>query len=61
VEIESFGIHKELKWRNEDALDVMLDFGCLTHVTRPVENVGSIRISYHFSDRNRELAKGCPD
>jgi hypothetical protein len=47
VETESFGVHEDLKWRNDDALEVMLDFGCLTHITRPVDKVGSIRISYH--------------
>lgn len=61
VETQSFGIRKELKWRNEHALDIMLDFGCLTHMTQPVEQVGSIRISYTFNDRDRALAKGCPD
>jgi len=61
VESESFGIHEDLKWRNQDALDVTLDFGCVTHMTRPVDQVGSIRISYHFSDGNRALAKGCSD
>jgi hypothetical protein len=61
LETESFGIHEDLKWRNEDALDIMLDFGCLTHVTEPVEQVGSIRISYTLSDRDSTLAKGCPD
>jgi hypothetical protein len=61
VETESFGIHEDLKWKNEESLDVMLDFGCLTHTTRPVETVGSIRITYHFSDGDTALAKGCPD
>ncbi len=58
---ESFGVHVDLKWRNDDALDVTLGFGCLTHMTRPVDKVGSIRISYHFSYDDKTLAKSCPD
>ena len=61
VEAQSFGVHEHLEWTNEDLLDVTLDFGCLTHMSRPVEKAGSIRISYHFSDGGRALAKGCPD
>jgi hypothetical protein len=40
---------------------VTLGFGCLTHMTRPIEQVGSIRISYHFSNGDKTLSKGCPD
>ena len=61
VEAESFGVQEGLKWANNDALDVTLGFGCLVHMTRPVEQVGSIRISYHFSNGDKALSKGCPD
>jgi hypothetical protein len=61
VETESFGVREHLNWRNDDALDVTLGFGCSTHVTRQVEKVGPIRIHYHFSDGDTELAKGCPN
>src|SRR5262249_18470765 len=61
VETESFGVHKDLKWRDENRLDVTLDFGCMAHMTEPVTEVGSIRISYHLTDGNQALAKGCPD
>lgn len=60
VETESFGVREHLNWRNDDALDVTLGFGCLTHVKQEVENVGSIRVYYHFSDGDTALAKGCP-
>jgi len=61
VETESFGVREKLNWINDDALDITLGFGCLTHTTPPVETVGSIRISYHLSDGDKALAKGCPD
>jgi hypothetical protein len=61
VETQSFGVREHLNWRNDDTLEVTLGFGCLTHVTRQVETVGSIRITYHFSDSDTALAIGCPD
>jgi hypothetical protein len=61
VETDSFGVQDDLKWTNNDALDVTLGFGCLTHMTQPIEQIGSIRISYHFSNGDRMLSKGCPD
>jgi hypothetical protein len=61
VEAQSFGVREHLNWRNDDALDVALGFGCLTHVTDQVEKVGSIRIHYHLSDGDTALAKGCPN
>ena len=33
VEAESFGVREKLNWRNDDALDVMLGFGCLKNAT----------------------------
>lgn len=61
VETDSFGVEERLKWVNDDTLEVTLGFGCLTHMTHPVEQIGSIRVSYHFSDDDKTLAKGCPD
>jgi hypothetical protein len=46
---------------DNDALDVALGFGCLTQMTQPIEQIGSIRISYHFSNGDKMLSKGCPD
>ena len=57
---ESFGVHVDLKWRNDDALDVTLGFGCVTQMVRPVDKVGSIRISYHFKYDDKTLARSCP-
>lgn len=61
VETQSFGVREHLDWRNDDALDVTLGFGCLTHATDQIEKVGSIRIHYHFSDGDTALAKDCPN
>jgi len=61
VETDSFGVQENLKWKNDDTLEVTLGFGCLTHMTQPINQVGSIQISYHFSDDDKTLAKGCPD
>jgi hypothetical protein len=61
VEAESFGVQEHLAWRNNDALDVTLAFGCLTHMTQPIEQIGSIRISYQFTNGDKALSKGCPD
>ncbi len=58
---DSFGVHVDLRWRNDDALDVTLRFGCLMHMTRPVEQVDSVRVSYHFTNGDNALSKGCPD
>lgn len=59
VAADSFGVQEHLEWVNNDTLEVRLGFGCLKHMTHPVETVGPIRISYHFSDGDRSLAKGC--
>ncbi|MGH7061170.1 MAG: hypothetical protein ACREFH_12340 [Stellaceae bacterium] len=61
VETDSFGVEESLKWRNDDNLDVSLGFGCLVHMTQPVEQVGPVRISYHFKDGDKALSKDCPD
>jgi len=58
---DSFGMHVKLQWQNNDLVEVTLDFGCLIYMTHPVEQVGSIRISYHFTNGDKALAKGCPD
>ncbi len=50
-----------MRWRNDDTLDVMLGFGCLTHMTHPIDAVGSMHIAYHFSNNDKTLSKGCPD
>jgi hypothetical protein len=60
VETESFGVRENLKWRSDDELDVTLGFGCLMHMTRAIDKIGSVRISYHFSNGDRTLAAGCP-
>ena len=61
VETDSFGVREHLQWKNDDTLEVTLGFGCLAHMTRPVQAVGSIHISYHFSNGDKSLSNGCPD
>lgn len=61
VGTQSFGVRNHVNWRNDDTLEVTLGFGCLKSATREVDKVGSIRIYYHFSDGDTELARGCPD
>ena len=34
-----------------------LGFGCLAHMTRPVQAVGSIHISYHFGNGDKALVQ----
>ena len=60
LEADSFGVQETLKWLNDDMIEVTLGFGCLAHLTRPVEQVGSIHVSYHFHNGDRTLSKGCP-
>jgi hypothetical protein len=61
VETESFGVREDLKWKNDDQLDVTLGFGCLTYMSGTVDIVGSVHIAYHFSSGDGTLATGCPD
>jgi hypothetical protein len=61
VEIDSFGVQEHLEWKDDDLLEVTLGFGCLAHMTHPLRAVGSIHISYHFSNGDKALSKGCPD
>jgi hypothetical protein len=36
------------KWREDDRLVLILDFGCTPHMTVPVRSVGPIEIVYRF-------------
>jgi hypothetical protein len=36
------------KWRGDDRLVLILDFGCAAHTTVPVRRIGTIRIDYRF-------------
>jgi hypothetical protein len=46
---ESYGMHINFKWSNDEMLVVNLDFGCFIHMTHPVERVGPIHVIYHFT------------
>lgn len=61
VEIKSFGIHENIEWRSDDALDLLLNFGCLVQMTHPLDRLGTIHIAYRLRDNERTLAKGCPN
>ncbi len=56
---KSFGIREQIKWRNDNMLDISLDFGCLVHRTPPVTKAGTISVSYHFTLNDKSLAKDC--
>jgi hypothetical protein len=50
VESRSWEVLVGLKWRDDDTLDVQLDFGCDAQPSRPVSPVGPIHIAYHYGD-----------
>jgi hypothetical protein len=50
VAARSWEVLVGLDWRDDDTLDVQLDFGCEPQMTHPVTNVGSIHIVYHWGD-----------
>lgn len=50
VDARSFEFLVGLKWRDNDILDVQLDFGCEPQMDPPVTQVGPIRIVYHWGD-----------
>jgi hypothetical protein len=57
VEARSLGVLIGLNWRNDDALDLPLDFGCKPEMAQPVTVVGPIHIVYHWGDPGH-LPKG---
>lgn len=50
VEARSWEVLVGLSWRNDDTLDVQLDFGCEPQMERPADVVGPIHIVYHWGD-----------
>ena len=50
VESRSWEVLVGLHWQDDDTLDLQLDFGCEAHTSRPVADVGPIRIVYHWGD-----------
>ncbi len=50
VETRSWEVLIGLQWRNDNELDLQLDFGCGTETSAPVAAVGPIRVVYHWSD-----------
>jgi hypothetical protein len=50
IEARSWEVLVGLHWRNDDTLDVQLDFGCDPRMDRPVTAVGPIHIVYHWGD-----------
>lgn len=50
VDVRSWEVLVGLKWRDDDTLDLQLDFGCKPQMPHPVTRVGSIRMVYHWGD-----------
>lgn len=50
VELRSWEVLIGLKWRDDDNLELQLDFGCDAQTSRPVSTVGPIHIAYHYGD-----------
>jgi hypothetical protein len=50
VESRSWEVLVRLKWRNDDTLDLQLDFGCDAQTSEPMTVVGPIHIVYHWGE-----------
>ncbi len=50
VEARTWEVLVGLEWRDDDTLDLQLDFGCKPEMARPVTAVGPIHIVYHWGD-----------
>ena len=50
VETRSWDVLVGLKWRDDDTLDLQLDFGCDAQTSKPVTVVGPIHVVYHWGD-----------
>jgi len=50
VNARSFDFLVGLKWRNDDTLDLQLDFGCEPQMDPPITRVGPIHLVYHWGD-----------
>ena len=52
---KSYGFRWDAKWRDSNALDLIIGFGCAVQVSRPVTKVASIHIFYYFTYHDRSL------
>lgn len=50
LETRSWDVLVGLHWRDDDTLDLQLDFGCDAQTSPPVAAVGPIRIVHHYGD-----------
>jgi hypothetical protein len=50
VEARTWEVLVGLEWRNDDTLDLRLDFGCKPEMAQPATAVGPIHIVYHWGD-----------
>jgi hypothetical protein len=50
VESRSWEVLVGLKWRDDNTLDLQLDFGCDAQTSAPVAAVGPIHIVYRYGD-----------
>ena len=50
LESSSWEVLVGLHWKDDDTLDLQLEFGCDAQTSGPVTKVGPINILYHFGD-----------
>jgi hypothetical protein len=50
IETRSWEVLVGLNWRDDDTLDLQLEFGCDARTSPPVTAVGPIHILYHYGD-----------
>jgi hypothetical protein len=50
VEARTWEVVVGLNWRDDDTLDLQLDFGCEPQTSKPVTAAGPIHIVYHWGD-----------
>ena len=64
VNSESYGVHVNLKWRNDDMLEIDLAFGCFVQMTHLLHRIGPIHVTYHFTYNDPtldlDLARSAP-
>lgn len=50
IESRSWEVLVGLHWKNDDTLELQIDFGCDAQTSRPVTKVGPIQVFYRFGD-----------
>lgn len=55
LKAKSHGFRWDAKWRDSNALDLIIDFGCAVQVSRPIAKAGSLHISHRFTCHDKSL------